>query len=131
VDFIAVSFVKNADVINNLKSYVTSRSPHHTIEVVAKVESLDSVPNAQEIVEASDAVMVARGDLGESGQANRQKDCSRRRGGRLRAAPSRGRDPWASWPDRRTDGQMDGWNGQNCGPGGAFCEGHGGAKRLG
>lgn len=34
------------------------------IEVIAKVESHDSVPNIEEIVEASDAVMVARGDLG-------------------------------------------------------------------
>jgi len=32
--------------------------------VIAKVESHDSVPNLAEIVEASDAVMVARGDLG-------------------------------------------------------------------
>ncbi|KAK9817658.1 hypothetical protein WJX72_000267 [[Myrmecia] bisecta] len=63
VDFIAVSFVKTADVINNLKSYVVSRSGK-PIEVIAKVESYDSVPNIQEIIEASDAVMVARGDLG-------------------------------------------------------------------
>ena len=46
VDFIAVSFVKSADVMNNLKSYVRSRSPS-TIEIVAKIESFDSVPNIQ------------------------------------------------------------------------------------
>lgn len=63
VNFIAVSFVKSADVMNNLKSYLRSRSST-TIEVIAKIESYDSVPNAQEIVEASDGVMVARGDLG-------------------------------------------------------------------
>jgi pyruvate kinase len=63
VDFIAVSFVKNADVINNLKSYLASRADGE-IEVIAKVESFDSVPNLAEIVTASDAVMVARGDLG-------------------------------------------------------------------
>ena len=63
VDFIAVSFVKTADVINNLKSYLTSRSSK-VIEIVAKIESHDSVPNAQDIIEASDAVMIARGDLG-------------------------------------------------------------------
>ena len=33
--------------------------------MIAKVESHDSVPNIEEIVEASDAVMVARGDLGK------------------------------------------------------------------
>lgn len=63
VDFIAVSFVKSADVIINLKSYLSSRSDK-VIEVIAKVESFDSVPNLQDIVDASDAVMVARGDLG-------------------------------------------------------------------
>lgn len=63
VDFIAVSFVKGPDVINNLKSYLGSRAGS-SIEVIAKVESYDSVPNVPEIVEASDAVMVARGDLG-------------------------------------------------------------------
>lgn len=63
VDFIAVSFVKSADVINNLKSYISSRA-HKTIEIISKVESFDSVPNIGEIVEASDGVMVARGDLG-------------------------------------------------------------------
>lgn len=63
VDFIAVSFVKTPDVINNLKSYLSSRSDK-TIEIVAKIESHDSVPNAQHIIEASDGVMIARGDLG-------------------------------------------------------------------
>lgn len=65
VDFIAVSFVKGPDVINNLKSYLASRAGS-SIEVIAKVESYDSVPNVPQIVEASDAVMVARGDLGAS-----------------------------------------------------------------
>ena len=63
VDFIAVSFVKTADVLHNLRSYVASRS-QRTIEIVAKIESFDSVPNLPSIVDAADAVMVARGDLG-------------------------------------------------------------------
>lgn len=63
VDFIAVSYVKSADVITNLQSYIQSRADR-AIEVVAKVESYDSVPNLGEIVDAADAVMVARGDLG-------------------------------------------------------------------
>ncbi|CAL5227753.1 g10772 [Coccomyxa viridis] len=63
VDFIAVSFVKTAEVINNLKSYLSSRADK-TIEIIAKIESHDSVPNLEDIVAASDAVMVARGDLG-------------------------------------------------------------------
>ena len=58
-----MSFVKGPDVINNLKSYISARASR-TIEVIAKLESHDSVPNAQSIVEAADCVMVARGDLG-------------------------------------------------------------------
>ena len=65
VDFIAVSFVKTADVINNLKSYLSARCDK-VIEIVAKIESHDSVPNAQDIIEASDGIMIARGDLGKA-----------------------------------------------------------------
>ena len=75
VDFIAVSFVKSADVIKNLKSYLNSRADK-VIEVIAKVESHDSVPNIEEIVEASDAVMVARGDLGEHQTATHNRNAS-------------------------------------------------------
>ena len=59
-----MSFVKSAEVINNLKSYLSSRADK-VVEIIAKVESHDSVPNLEEIVAASDAVMVARGDLGK------------------------------------------------------------------
>ncbi|CAI0465685.1 unnamed protein product [Linum tenue] len=62
VDFIAVSFVKSADVINHLKSYIAARSSD--IAVIAKIESIDSLKNLEEIIEASDGAMVARGDLG-------------------------------------------------------------------
>ena len=67
VDFIAVSFVKSADVIHNLRSYVSARADRK-IELIAKLESYDSVPNVQDIVEAADCVMVARGDLGAPGR---------------------------------------------------------------
>ncbi|KAL4534603.1 hypothetical protein Ndes2526A_g05488 [Nannochloris sp. 'desiccata'] len=64
VDFIGVSFVKTADVLHNLRSYVASRSDR-VIELVAKIESFDSVgKNLPLIIDAADAVMVARGDLG-------------------------------------------------------------------
>ncbi|XP_047334544.1 pyruvate kinase isozyme A, chloroplastic [Impatiens glandulifera] len=64
VDFIAVSFVKSAEVINHLKSYIKARSRDSDIAVIAKIESIDSLKNLEEIVQASDGVMVARGDLG-------------------------------------------------------------------
>lgn len=74
VDFIAVSFVKTPDVMNNLKSYCAARSPR-PVEIIAKIESFDSVPNLQDIVEASDGVMVARGDLGKQVQQSRSVHC--------------------------------------------------------
>ncbi|XP_031098915.1 pyruvate kinase isozyme A, chloroplastic-like [Ipomoea triloba] len=64
VDFIAVSFVKSAEVINHLKSYIKARARDSDISVIAKIESVDSLKNLEEIVRASDGAMVARGDLG-------------------------------------------------------------------
>ncbi|KAK9664302.1 hypothetical protein RND81_14G031900 [Saponaria officinalis] len=64
VDFIAVSFVKSAEVINHLKSYIQARCRDSDIAVIAKIESIDSLRNLEEIIQASDGAMVARGDLG-------------------------------------------------------------------
>ncbi|XP_072986753.1 pyruvate kinase isozyme A, chloroplastic-like [Typha latifolia] len=64
VDFIAVSFVKSAEVIKHLKSYITARCRDSDISVIAKIESIDSLKNLQEIIRSSDGAMVARGDLG-------------------------------------------------------------------
>ena len=68
VDFIAVSFVKTPDIVVNLKSYIQSKlekfGSNHAIDVYAKLESYDSVPNMSAIISASDGIMVARGDLG-------------------------------------------------------------------
>ncbi|KAF8392303.1 hypothetical protein HHK36_022645 [Tetracentron sinense] len=64
VDFIAISFVKSAEVINHLKSYIAARCHDSDIAVIAKIESIDSLKNLEEIIQASDGAMVARGDLG-------------------------------------------------------------------
>ncbi|KAL5705919.1 pyruvate kinase [Ranunculus cassubicifolius] len=63
VDFIAVSFVNDANDIKHLKDYLSKKSSEST-KVLAKVESLESLKNLEEIVDASDGIMVARGDLG-------------------------------------------------------------------
>ncbi|KAK1273357.1 hypothetical protein QJS04_geneDACA012101 [Acorus gramineus] len=62
VDFYAVSFVKDAKVVHELKDYL--KSCNADIHVVVKIESADSIPNLQSIISASDGAMVARGDLG-------------------------------------------------------------------
>ncbi|KAK4405788.1 Pyruvate kinase isozyme A, chloroplastic [Sesamum angolense] len=64
VDFLAISFVKSAEVIKHLKSYIQARARDSDISVIAKIESIDSLRNLEEIIQASDGAMVARGDLG-------------------------------------------------------------------
>ena len=63
VDYYALSFVRNADVIYELKEYL--REQGAKIGVLAKIESADSVDHLEEILDAVDGAMVARGDLGE------------------------------------------------------------------
>ncbi|XP_030947196.1 pyruvate kinase isozyme G, chloroplastic isoform X1 [Quercus lobata] len=62
VDFYAVSFVKDARVVHELKDYL--RNSNADIHVIVKIESADSIPNLHSIISASDGAMVARGDLG-------------------------------------------------------------------
>ncbi|KAL7146220.1 hypothetical protein ABFS83_06G025800 [Erythranthe nasuta] len=62
VDFYAVSFVKDADVVHELKNYLNDAGAD--IHVIVKIESADSIPNLHSIITASDGAMVARGDLG-------------------------------------------------------------------
>lgn len=62
VDFYAVSFVKDAQVVHELKNYLKSCGTD--IHVIVKIESADSIPNLHSIITASDGAMVARGDLG-------------------------------------------------------------------
>ncbi|GJN18172.1 hypothetical protein PR202_gb05306 [Eleusine coracana subsp. coracana] len=62
VDYYAVSFVKDAQVVHELKDYL--RSCKADIHVIVKIESADSIPNLHSIITASDGAMVARGDLG-------------------------------------------------------------------
>ncbi|XP_021908166.1 pyruvate kinase isozyme G, chloroplastic isoform X2 [Carica papaya] len=62
VDFYAVSFVKDAKVVHELKDYL--KRCNADIHVTVKIESADSIPNLHSILSASDGAMVARGDLG-------------------------------------------------------------------
>ncbi|XP_042025080.1 pyruvate kinase isozyme G, chloroplastic-like isoform X2 [Salvia splendens] len=62
VDFYAVSFVKDAKVVLELKDYLKRCSAD--ISAIVKIESADSIPNLHSIISASDGAMVARGDLG-------------------------------------------------------------------
>ena len=62
VDFVALSFVRSADDILKVKSACSKakRPP----KIVAKIERPEAIANLDEIIKATDALMVARGDLG-------------------------------------------------------------------
>lgn len=66
VDYFALSFVRSADVIFELKDYLKAQgcTGNASIGVLAKIESADSVTNLEEILNVVDGAMVARGDLG-------------------------------------------------------------------
>ncbi len=62
VDFVAVSFVQNANDVKKVKKLL--KKFNSTAQVIAKIEKFDAVENINEILKVSDGVMVARGDLG-------------------------------------------------------------------
>ncbi len=62
VDFVAISFVQSAKDILQVKKLLTDFGSDS--QIIAKIEKFDAVENIDEILKASDGVMVARGDLG-------------------------------------------------------------------
>ena len=62
VDFIAQSFVRDAEDIKKIKDIIDGKGSH--IMVIAKIEKHEAVSNFDGILEQSDGAMVARGDLG-------------------------------------------------------------------
>jgi pyruvate kinase len=67
-DYVALSFARTADDVNTCRKLVRKAGGHGLI--VTKVERADAIKNIDEIIDASDVIMVARGDLGvEMGDA--------------------------------------------------------------
>jgi len=62
VDFIALSFVREASDILQLRELLGNKSEE--IKIIAKLEDQEAITNMVEIIEAADGIMVARGDLG-------------------------------------------------------------------
>jgi pyruvate kinase len=62
LDFLALSFVRSADEISQLKEYI--RKAKSDIKVISKIETPQALAHLEMIIDASDAVLVARGDLG-------------------------------------------------------------------
>lgn len=61
-DFIAASFVRNAEAVRQIKQIL--KESHSTMAVISKIENAEGIENIDAIIEASDGIMVARGDMG-------------------------------------------------------------------
>lgn len=62
VDFVAASFVNSKNDVKELRSFIEKNNGK--IKIISKIESQCGLDNLDEIIDASDALMVARGDLG-------------------------------------------------------------------
>lgn len=63
IDFIAASFVRKASDVQEIRELLSKNNASH-IQIISKIENQQGVDNLDEILEASDGLMVARGDLG-------------------------------------------------------------------
>ncbi len=59
--WIALSFVRTANDILEIKSRIVQK---HSVKVIAKIEKPEAIENLDEIIQVADGIMVARGDLG-------------------------------------------------------------------
>lgn len=62
-DFVAASFTRTADDIRQIRRLLDQNGGSH-IKIIAKIENAEGVDNIDEIIQVSDGIMVARGDMG-------------------------------------------------------------------
>lgn len=61
-DYLAASFVRTKEDILEVRKIIDEHNSH--MKIIAKIESMQGIRNLEEILEVSDGIMVARGDLG-------------------------------------------------------------------
>lgn len=64
VDYIAASFVRRKEDVLELRKLLEEYDTSHRIKIISKVENTEGISKIDEIIEASDGIMVARGDMG-------------------------------------------------------------------
>lgn len=62
LDFVALSFIRTAEEVEEARKFIEKRKG--TMRIITKIETQKAVDNIAEIIDVSDAIMVARGDLG-------------------------------------------------------------------
>lgn len=63
VDFVAASFVRCKEDVISLRKFLDYHGGH-LIKIISKIENIEGVNNFDEILEHSDGIMIARGDMG-------------------------------------------------------------------
>lgn len=63
LDFIAASFIRNKDEVNAIREILVKNNSPET-KIISKIENQEGIQNLDSIIDASDGIMVARGDLG-------------------------------------------------------------------
>ena len=63
VDFVAASFVRRKEDVVSLRRFIDYNGGHD-IKIISKIENIEGVENFDEILEQSDGIMIARGDMG-------------------------------------------------------------------
>jgi len=63
VDFIAASFIRSKEDVWDIRNLLIENGGE-AIKIISKIENIQGVNNIEEIIEASDGIMIARGDLG-------------------------------------------------------------------
>jgi len=64
VDYIALSFVRTADDVMAVRTYLKEIGCNNDVKLISKIENRQGVDNMNKIIEVSDGIMVARGDMG-------------------------------------------------------------------
>ncbi|EKD25146.1 MAG: hypothetical protein ACD_80C00113G0014 [uncultured bacterium (gcode 4)] len=62
-DYVALSFTRKSDDVRELRNFLNTNGGEH-IKIISKIENQEGVDNIDDIIDASDMIMVARGDLG-------------------------------------------------------------------
>ena len=68
-DYVAASFIRSADAVRQIRAIIDEAGSQ--MKIISKIESQEALDNIDAIIEASDGIMLARGDLGVEIEAKR------------------------------------------------------------